>query len=127
MLDDLGHAVGEMFDAIGEATRLNDGGNRIEFFCVPSIVPNDVLGYLEKFGVYARPASGTKETEEGRELKIYVRPGQYWYAAGLIQGYAPGGVHVIDPHQVRPIKPSRSWGRPVKTKGTLATVLRFFR
>lgn len=124
---ELGSIVNEIVDALGEAFSLQEYG-KITFSCTTAITPLDILGYLENYGVYSKPALGARwEGESSVILSVYVRPGQLNYAAGLIEGYAPGTVKVLDPLNVKPIAPKRSWGRPVRTKGVLANILRAFR
>lgn len=126
-MTELGNITNEIIDALGEAFNFS-GTQKIIFSCVPTVVPLKVLEYLEVHGVYAKPALAWREDESGsKQMGVYVRPKQYLYAAGLIEGYAPGSVKVLEPLHVKPINPKKTWGKPVKTKGTLAGILRIFR
>lgn len=99
---------------------------RIVFMCAPAFAPYEIVLYLESLGVACKPKSGVEIAEDGtRTATLYVSEGQYLYAAGLVQGMAPGSVTVLEPHNVQPIKPRYSWGKPNKSaRGPVASFLR---
>jgi hypothetical protein len=101
------------------------GKQSVTFVCVPSIVPYEVIQYLESLGVKAVPAASVDIAEDGtRTATVYVSAGQYAYAAGLVAGLAPGSVAVLEPHNVAPITPRTRWGKTNKARGPIATLLR---
>jgi|694.fasta_scaffold12368_9 hypothetical protein len=122
MFDDF---VNQLFDEIGAI--FADGHEKIVFACVPAFVPYEVIVYLEGLGVKVKPASHVDIADDGtRTATIRVPVRQYRYAAGLVAGMAPGAVAVMQPHNVRPIAPRTSWGKPNRSaRGPTATALRF--
>lgn len=121
----LGDFVNQLVDEIGSV--FSGGQKKIVFVCVPSFVPYEVIVYLEGFGVRVKPASHVDIADDGtRTATVWVTEGQYLYAAGLVAGMAPGAVAVMQPHNVRPISPRSSWGKPNRSaRGPTATALRF--
>lgn len=89
-------------------------------FVVSAGAPYEAVEYLESLGVKVWPCPlGRGETE----ASVLVNPGQYAYAAGLIEGYP--GYKVVDPFPVQPIRPRSRWGKTNnKARGLLASTLR---
>lgn len=99
------------------------GRQRITF-AVYAGVPYEAVQYLESLGVKVWPTHDIAEQDNGTmEATVLVNPGQYAYAAGLIEGYP--GCKVLKPHPVQPIRPRSRWGKTNnKARGLLASTLR---
>ncbi len=100
------------------------GRKVIRFEVVSGKVPYEVVQYLESVGVIVYPGQAAAQPDGNTHCNILVNVGQYNYAAGLLAGMKAKGVLLIEPQGIRPIAPRTSWGKPTRSRGPFAMVMR---
>lgn len=112
-----------MFDSIvAEIASALTGRESIRFEVTAGKLPYETVRYLESVGVNVWPGKARRQADGNVVCNIQVSEAQHAYAAGLLAGL--DGVLVIDPQGVRPIAPRTSWGRPARSRGIVAGILR---
>jgi hypothetical protein len=99
-------------------------GRRIIKFETTASVPYEIVVYLESVGVVVWPGQASMQPDGNARCNIHVRDSQFAYAAGLLAGMRERGVLLIEPQGVKPIAPRTSWGKPTKSRGVFAGIMR---
>lgn len=100
------------------------GRRIIRFDVAGGKVPYEVVQYLESVGVVVWPGQAALFPDGDTTCNIQVRDSQYDYAAGLVAGLRERGVLLTEPQDVRPIAPRTAWGKPTKSRGVFAGIMR---
>jgi len=107
---------------VAEIASALTGRETIRFEVTAGKLPYETVRYLESVGVNVWPGKARRQEDGNVVCNVQVNEAQYRYAAGLLAGL--DGVLLLDPQGVRPIAPRTSWGRPARSRGIVAGILR---